>query len=106
MKSKKQAPVIKKTLSIYRHLQQSSNNHIVVHGEKKGYAYKIFWREEKGDPIEVIGSSPKTYKTKAACVTSIKKLKSFFIMGHTDYILVYDDKGRKINTELRSRYIF
>ncbi len=49
---------------------------ILIHPEKKGYGFKVFWGEDYN--LEIVGSSSKTHKTKKACITEIKKLKDFW----------------------------
>jgi hypothetical protein len=79
---------------------------IIMHPENSGYSYKIFWQRDKADKLEIVGTSPKIYKTKRECVKTIKKMADCFPSGLLSTISCYDHKGEDVDVEIKYEKTF
>lgn len=74
---------------------------IIMHPENSGYSYKIFWQRDKADRFEIVGTSPKIYKTKSECIKTIKKMTDCFPSGMFSTIPCYDHKGEDVDIKIK-----
>ena len=74
---------------------------IMMHPDSSGYSYKIFWQRDGADKLEIVGTSPKIYKTKKECIKTIKKLTDCFPSGFVTGIRCFDHKGYKVDIEIK-----
>jgi len=79
---------------------------IIMHPENSGYSYKIFWQGDKADKLEIVGTSPKIYKTKRECIKTIKKVTDCFPRGIFHTIDCYDHKGDDVDIEIKYEKLF
>lgn len=78
-----------------------SGRFIIMHPENSGFSYKIFWQRDKADKLEIVGTSPKVYKTKKECIKTIKKVTDCFPGGIFHTILCYDHKGDDVDIKIK-----
>ena len=77
-----------------------SGRFIIMHPKKSGFSYTLFWQRDKADKLEIVGASPKIYKTKGECIKTIKKVTDCFPGGIFHTIDCYDQHGRKVNIKI------
>lgn len=77
------------------------DRHVLIHPAKHGYGYTVFWGEKGA--LEIIASSPRSYRTKQECVRAIKKLSDFWFTSSliVNYVKAYDHKGKRIDIEIK-----
>lgn len=78
-----------------------SGHFIIMHPEKSGFSYKVFWQRDKAGKFEIVATSPKIYKTKRECVKTIKKMTDCFPSGLFSTIPCYDHKGEDVDVKIK-----
>lgn len=73
---------------------------IMMHPDSSGYSYKIFWQRDEADKLEIVGTSPKIYKTKKECIKTIKKLTDCFPKAFGS-ISCCDHNGCDVDIEIK-----
>lgn len=95
-----QKPQVTNPLTIANDLGKTGR-FIIMHPENSGFSYKIFWQRDKADKLEIVGTSPKVYKTKKECIKTIKKVTDCFPGGIFHTILCYDHNGSDVDIKIK-----